>query len=318
MQCLALRGPASYLIKMNTKSLPPHIPVSFFERHASRNGSPRPLAVFDCDGTVIQGDIGESMFYRQIEHFAFRVSPAELWPDHPERLELARAYSALATTPAARRRNHTAFEPFARLLLSRYFDQLAEGKIAKACAEIVQLFAGFTLAEVRSFAEETFNEELRMPMGKVKLGGQALPRGVRFLQESVELIRALRDHGVDILAISGSNKWSVEPVFAALDLPQESVLGIDLHEENGTLTARAKSPVPIRSGKVDLLKVTDPRVPVLVASDSRNDIPLLLASSDIKVYVNSHRRATEDFFTLGEITRDDSWVVLEEPTIMPN
>lgn len=258
------------------------------------------------------------MFYRQIEHFAFRVSPADVWQDHPHRLELARTYDALASTPETKRHSHTAFEPFARLLLDRYFNQLAEGSIAKACTEIVQLFAGFTLAEVHSFAEATFAEELRNPMAQCTLGGRPLTRGVRFLRESVALLRALQEQGFEICAVSGSNKWSVEPVFQHLGVPRECVIGIDLHTDNGVLTTLAKTPVPIHGGKVDSLRQLNPLAPVLVASDSRNDIPLLLSSMDLKVYVNSHKRKTDDFFTLGKICRDDSWVVFEEPTMLPN
>jgi phosphoserine phosphatase len=291
---------------------------AFFDRHAKRNGSPAPLAVFDCDGTVIQGDIGESMFYRQIEHFAFRISPAEVWQDHPRRSELAKAYSALAATPAPLRRTHPAFDPFAAFLLTWYFDQLAAGKVAKACADIVQLFAGFTLDEVRAFAEATFIDELQSPIAQCRLGGRPLPRGVRFLQESVDLIRTLQQHGFDILAISGSNKWSVEPVFARLGVPADRVAGIDLHADNGRLSPRTRQPIPIHGGKVDVLREMDHRPAVLVASDSRNDIPLLLASTDVRVYVNSHNRKTDDFFTLGKITRDETWVVFEDPTIIPN
>ena len=303
---------------MDPKSLPQHFPNAFFERHASSNGSARPLAVFDCDGTVIQGDIGESMFYRQIEHFAFRVSPAEVWHDHPNRVELGRAYSMLAATPESKRRTHTAFDSFARFLLDWYFDQLAEGKITKACADIVQLFAGFTLAEVRAFAEATFQEELLAPLGHCRLGDRPLARGARFLRESVDLLRSLQNHGFDILAISGSSKWSVEPVFAHLGVPAEHVVGIDLVATDNILSAEPKMPIPIQHGKVEALRLADARSPVLVASDSRNDIPLLLASTDAKVYVNSHRRNTADFFALGKIDRDHSWVVFEEPGIIPH
>jgi len=303
---------------MDSKPLQPTLPEAFFERHAPRNGSPRPLAVFDCDGTVIQGDIGESMFYRQIEHFAFRVSPADVLRDHPHRTELARNYDVLSATPEAKRRTHSAFEQFARLLLDRYLGQLAEGKIAKACSEIVQLLAGFTLAEVRSFAEATCAEEMQMPMAQCALGGRMLPRGTRFLRESVDIVHALQDRGFDIYAVSGSCKWSVEPVFRRLGVPEAQVIGIDLHDTNGVLTAESRTPIPIHGGKVESLRTFDSRSPVLVASDSRNDIPLLLSSKDLRIYVNSHRRKTEDFFTLGKISRDDSWVVIEEPTMIQN
>lgn len=303
---------------MDPKALPPQFPLTFFDRHAHRNGSPRPLAVFDCDGTIIQGDIGESMFYRQIEQFAFRMSPADIWQDHPQRTLLAESYETLAATSPSTRQSHPVFETFARLLVGRYQDQLAEGKIAKACAEIVALFAGFSLPEVRSFADETYADELRGPMTRCSLGGRSLPRGIRFLRESVALLQALQVRGFDIYAVSGSSKWSVEPVFRQCGVPEECVIGIDLQIEDGILTTRPRLPVPIHGGKIERLRQEDPRAPVLVASDSRNDIPLLLASTDVKVYVNSHNRKTEDFFTLGKISRDDSWIVFEKPTMLPN
>jgi len=303
---------------MDTKSRPQHVLEAFLERHASSNGSARPLAVFDCDGTIIKGDIGESMFYRQIEHFAFRVSPAEVWPDHPQRAELDRTFSILAATPASARRSHTAFDLFSRLLVTRYFDQLAGGNIAKACTEIVQLFAGFTLDEVHAFAEATLAEELDMPLSQISLGGRSLPRGARFLRESVDLLHTLQDHGFDIFSVSGSSKWSVEPVLAYLGVPADRVIGIDLHLEEGILSTEPQKPVPIHGGKVEALRRFDQRPPVLVASDSRHDIPLLLASTDLRVYVNSHGRKTEDFFELGRIHRDDSWVVFENPTVVPD
>ena len=79
-------------------------------------GQRRPLAVFDCDGTVIKGDIGEAMFFRQIEQFHFRLNPAALWPDHPRRKELGKAYEKLALLPPEERTRDPAFEPFARML----------------------------------------------------------------------------------------------------------------------------------------------------------------------------------------------------------
>jgi phosphoserine phosphatase len=258
------------------------------------------------------------MFYRQIEHFAFRISPADILRDHPFRAELARCYDELHATPEAERHTHSAFEQFAKLLLDRYFGQLAEGKIAKACSEIVQLFAGFTLAEVRAFAEETCAEELQSPMAPSALGGRTVPRGIRFLRETVDIIHALQDRGFDIYAVSGSSKWSVEPVFLRLGVPHDRVIGIDLHDSGGIVSSEARTPIPIHGGKVESLRSVDSRAPVLVASDSRNDIPLLLLSTDLRIYVNSHRRKTEDFFTLGEINRDSSWVVIEEPTMLPN
>ena len=289
---------------------------ALLEQAATFPRNSRPLAVFDCDGTVIKGDIGETMFFRQIEEFMFRVSPAELWVDFPHRRELEAAYRELVTLAPKKRAGHPAFEAFAGYLVSWYYEQLAEGKVAKACADIVRLFAGCSLTEVRDFAAHTLKHELHAPLGGKQLGRRTVHSGVRFLRESVELVRLLQEHHFDIWAVSGSSVWSVEPVFQALGVSAEQVIGISLECTDGILTGKAVEPIPIREDKISALKAREPRIPHLVASDSRNDIPLLLYSSGVKVWVNSRQRSTEEFFAAVGSKPDAQWLVIEEPTIL--
>jgi phosphoserine phosphatase len=289
----------------------------FLRKHA-RNGSTQAVAVFDCDGTVIKGDIGEAMFYHQIEQFHFRLNPATLWPDHPHRKELGKSFEQLSRLPADERRRNPAFEPFARMLLDWYVNQIASGQVAKACADIVRLYAGFTRDEVRTLAETAFLEELSTPFSERPLGGRNSKRGIRYLQEAVDLLELLRENGFEIWAVSGSSKWSVEPVFARLRVPPERVIGIDLEERDGLLTGMPVLPIPIRENKIHALRMQQTRPPVLVASDSRNDIPLFGYSEDLRVLVNSRKRTSEEFFRSGEIPRDDRWIVYEQPTPIMN
>jgi phosphoserine phosphatase len=290
---------------------------AFLRRHA-RNTSTQAVAVFDCDGTVIKGDIGEAMFYRQIEQFQFRINPATLWPDHPHHKELGKTYQQLSLLPAGERRSNPAFEPFARMLLDWYVHQIEDGHVAKACADIVRLYAGFTRTEVRAFAETMFLEELSTPFSVRPLGGRDSKHGVRYLQEAVDLLELLRNNGFDIWAVSGSSKWSVEPVFAKLRIPPERVIGIDLEERDGLLTGTPVLPIPIREDKIHALRAQELRLPVLVASDSRNDIPLFGYSEDLRVLVNSRKPTSEEFFRSGEIPRDERWIVYEQPTPIMN
>jgi phosphoserine phosphatase len=287
----------------------------FLQKHANHASQERPTAVFDCDGTVVRGDVGEAMLYYQIEHFLFKVSPAAIWPDYPGRKELDDLYHKLYAVAPAQRSANPAFHPFADLVLSWYFGQINDGKVEKACADIVRLFAGYTLVEVREIADRVFKDETSSLGAPRKLGSRILPKGVRYIKESLDLIRELQRLRFHIWAVSGSNKWSVEPVFRQLGITPEFVIGIELEEENGILTSRAKSPVPIRENKVHAFEKHTTAVPVLVASDSRNDIPLFLYSSELKVRVNSRNRNTEEFFREGKVSRDDQWVVIEHPTI---
>jgi phosphoserine phosphatase len=290
--------------------------AAFLAAYRGRSGSPRPVAVFDCDGTVIQGDIGEAMFYRQIEHFHFRRSPASVWPDHPLRGEIGALFDALAPLLPRERSLSPSFGRFATILLSWYFDQIAAGAVTKACADIVRLFAGYTPGEVRALAQETFDEEFASPFGTRRLGGRDLPRGARYIRESVDILEALIALQFEIWAVSGSNAWSVEPVFRRFGVPPGRVIGIELEVRGGVLAESTAGPVPIRAGKIDAMNARGVRTPVLAASDSKNDIPLLLASSGLRIRINSHGRDTAEFFRSGGITPDASWVLVELPHIM--
>ena len=290
--------------------------AAFLAVHQDHHGSPRPIAVFDCDGTVIQGDMGEAMFYRQIEQFHFMRSPALIWPDHPRRDEIGRLYGVLAALSPEGRRESPAFAPFAEILLARYFDQIASGAVVKACADIVRLFAGYTPDEARGLARETFEAEFSSPIGTRRLGGRDVPRGARFIRESVDLIGALTGRGFEIWVVSGSNKWSVEPVFTRFGIPPDRIIGIDLEVHDGLLTDRAEAPVPIRTGKIDALRRRTPVVPLMTVSDSKNDIPLLLHSAGLRIRINSRKRDTADFFRTAGTGPDSTWVLVESPHIM--
>ncbi len=288
---------------------------AFLQRHSTHRPGNAGIAVFDCDYTLINGDIGEAMFYRQIREFLFRLSPADVWTDHPRRKELDRLFRTLSGLPPERRPAHPAFIPFADMLLSWYSSQLSEGKVEKGCADIVRLFGGFTPSEVRAIADATYEEELSAPCGRVVLGTQTVPRGIRYFRETADLCLALREVGFSLWTISGSNAWSVEPVFRPFGVSPEQVIGISLVEKEGTFTPVPEEPVPIRHKKVEALRKRTGEIPLLVASDSRNDVPILEYASELRVYVNSHGRETASFFASSGIARDSSWAVIESPTV---
>lgn len=291
--------------------------ASFLKEH-SNNSSGRPrMAVFDCDGTVIKGDIGEAMYYYQIENFLFRTSPAAVWPHHPRHAELEGRFQRLSQLAGEDRSSSADFAPFAEILLSWYFDRIAEGNVIEACADIVRLLAGFTTEEVRSMADAACAFEFASPPGKRILGKRSLPLGIRYIREATELIGELQARRFDIWVVSGSCTWSVEPVFRPLGIPAGRIVGIELIERDGVLTDTPITPIPIREGKIGALQRRVSAIPLLVASDSKNDIPLFLYSSGLKVRINSRERNTGEFFRAANVQPDESWVLIESPTILP-
>ena len=74
--------------------------------------------------------------------------------------------------------------------------------------------------------------------------------------------------------------------------------------------------MPIREEKVSALRQRNPAPPLLVASDSKNDIPLFREAQELRVRINSRNRDTEDFFRSYGTPRDDTWVLIEEPELV--
>jgi len=290
---------------------------SFLARHGDHTGGAAPVAAFDCDGTIIRGDIGESMLYFQLEEFLFRTSPAEVWPAHPDRAGLDRLFNDAARIDSAERTHHPGYRRFVDAILSWYFDQLATEKIPQitaGCADITRLWAGYAPEEVRRIARRNLDHELGLPLGPRQLGSYTVTRGARFLQESRQLLETLRQAGFQIWAISGSNRWSVEPVFASLGVPPDHVLGIGLAIQAGTFTAEVPDPIPVHEGKVRTLQHAGVPVPVLTASDSPLDLPLLQYSADLRVLVNTRYGSPDRFFEELGLTPDERWLIIHHPT----
>jgi len=292
--------------------------AAFLARHENSPADSPAIAVFDCDGTVISGDIGEAMLYMQIKEFSFRVSPATIWPDHPRNGDLDRLFGELKSLPAEERQADQGFQEFAELLLSWYFDQLQEGAVEKACTDIVRLLAGFSKEEARALALRTLEQELSSPVTTRRLGARELPCGSRYIRESLTLLRDLLRRGFEVWAVSGSNRWSVERVFERIGIPPGRVLGIDLRERNGLLAPEAQSPVPVGQGKIKALRERSTRAPELVVSDSPYDIPLFLHASELRVRVSSGNLGSVDFFRENNIVPDRTWVAIDDPTLLEN
>jgi len=287
-----------------------------FERFLQSGAGNRSIAVFDCDGTLIKGDIGESMFYHQVEHFLFRESPAALWPDCPERNRLAYLFHSLVRHPPYIRHRDTRHVDLADHLLSWYFSQIKEMKTEKACSDIVRLFSGFRLSEMEEIAAEVIKEEISSPIGERAVGSHLVRRGVRFIKETGELLLAVRRAGITPWIVSGSNLWSVQQIGRLLGVPTEHVIGVEIDLVHGAYSSTVKTPVPVGVGKVEALKAMGLPPPSIVVSDSIYDIPLLNYSSGLKVLVNSNEQS-DHFFERAGFEPDQNWVTIDNPSYLP-
>lgn len=126
------------------------------------------------------------------------------------------------------------------------------------CGEMVQIYAGLREQELRTAA--------------VRYMQEFVPS--RFFPEMVELVDELRQTGVEIWAVSSTNKWVVSEGVRALGIPEERVLAAECRVVDGVITPEIVD-VPTDDGKAKALKRVGLARPDAVFGNSIHDLAML-------------------------------------------
>ena len=113
------------------------------------------------------------------------------------------------------------------------------GKVSEAtiCGEMVQIYAGLREAELEAAAARYFNEFVRP----------------RIFSEMVALMATLRERGVELWAVSSTNRWVVAEGVREFGISPERILAADVRVEDGTITSDILQ-VPTDEGKAVALR----------------------------------------------------------------
>ena len=180
------------------------------------------VAVFDCDGTLWSGDAGSGFMQWTVEQ---GVVPAEA----------------------------------AQWLAERY-EGYKTGTVSELeiCGEMVQVFAGLSVATVREAARVFFAQQIEP----------------HIFPEMLDLTRELRVRGVDIWAVSSTCDWVVEEGVKRFGLGGDRVLAARVQVVDGTVTDTLLD-VPTDEGKVASLRQAGVLVPDAVFGNSVHDAAML-------------------------------------------
>jgi len=126
------------------------------------------------------------------------------------------------------------------------------------CGEMVQIYAGLREEELRTAA--------------VRYVQDFVPS--RFFPEMVELVDELRKSGVEIWAVSSTNKWVVAEGVRALGIPEDRVLAAEVRVVDGLITPEIVD-VPTDAGKASSLKRAGLARPDAVFGNSIHDLAML-------------------------------------------
>jgi len=180
------------------------------------------VAVFDCDGTMWNGDSG----------YGFMV-----W-------SLEQGLVSRATTD---------------WIDTRYRGYIA-GQVSELemCGEMVQIYAGLREQELRSAAAQYVSEFVRP----------------RVFPEIATLIETLRKAGVELWAVSSTNRWVVAEGVRPFGIPEERVLAAEVRVADGIISSEIVA-VPTDEGKAQALRQAGLTAPDAVFGNSIHDLAML-------------------------------------------
>lgn len=134
------------------------------------------------------------------------------------------------------------------------------GKVSEEviCGEMVQMYAGLRDEEMRRAAARYFNELVRP----------------RIFPELASLIAGLRREGVEIWAVSSTNRWVIEEGVRDFGIVPERILAAEVRVRDGLITGEIVD-VPTDEGKAVALKRVGLTHPDAVFGNSIHDLAML-------------------------------------------
>jgi len=134
------------------------------------------------------------------------------------------------------------------------------GKVSEEtiCGEMVQIYAGLREDELRAAARQYVDEFVR---GNI-------------FEEVASLVAQLREAGVELWAVSSTNKWVVAEGVRAFEIPEERVLAAEVRVAKGLISSEIVA-VPTDEGKALALKLAGLPNPDAVFGNSVHDLAML-------------------------------------------
>ena len=126
------------------------------------------------------------------------------------------------------------------------------------CGEMVQIYAGLREQELRSAAAQYVSEFVQQ----------------RVFPEIAALLEKLKHAGVELWAVSSTNRWVVAEGVRQFGIPEDRVLAAEVRLDRGIITSEIVA-VPTDDGKAQALRQVGLQSPDAVFGNSIHDLAML-------------------------------------------
>lgn len=225
----------------------------------------KPVALFDFDFTILEGDVGNAITFHLIANGLVRQPLNKDWRRTSKYMTAAGAAALTAAcgtdVPVGATLPTKTNLACADEMVSMFVDnKTRKGESAFAghdrhrmeptYAWTAQLAAGYTPAEVSAMTLDLAKKMMAAPRGtKQVVGTRSLDGWLRFYDQSVDLIRALQTRGFDVRIITASPNPVVTAIAPMVGIAPENVIGIrQLLDAQGRLTYNFEGCGPVADG----------------------------------------------------------------------
>ena len=244
--------------------------------------------VFDLDGTLIEGDIGETLFYHSLLAVSMYARSDEKW---------SQPFSGLDPMKPIPVRGESA------QLLYDYQTALAEGAFEKAYTRTAIWLESFPREEIELLLLRLLAaaiQPVRMPC-RVYVNGTSrdlqISYGVRVKADMRVLLQTFREQGARLWIVSASPQVVCELVGREFHIPPHNILGVQASADGQQV-----SRFPWGAGKVRVLREAGVTQPYFAFGDGEGDIEMLSLARYPVVIANGSA-------SLLQIARQKDWWV---------
>ena len=227
-----------------------------------------PIVAFDCDQTLITGDIGETLLFDSLENLQIQGDSgwwsmlAPVADPEPLREGYERAQAL----------NHPLDIDLLSAIWTAY-TALCVADIRAAYLWAASCFNEQSSLAVRARCRAFLTQALEAP---ALIDPRGHPRGVRSRPQIISLIEALHAREVEVWIVSSSQQPMVESVAERYGIPLRRVIGIDFERDaEDRYTRSPRHPVPVAEDKWSRFNAEIGRAPTVMFGDSRHDLPLM-------------------------------------------
>lgn len=159
----------------------------------------------------------------------------------------------------------------------------------KAFLWLAQVNQGVKISRVREWAESAVEQYNPLPI----------------FSAQQKLIELLLQNDVNVMIVTASVAWAVEPGARRIGVERENVLGVATKIENDIVTDENAHTITYRDGKIKrVLEFTGGVAPFLCSGNTMGDYELLKGASHISLAVSAAKESSDLFATEMELQKN--------------